>query len=128
MVSMLHTSGVEIRLNFLTGHKISISVSVSLSVSLWGVRKTEITELLDHHENTFPHLKGRLTLLENSSKWNPLILKGIKSCSLHVFFLYSHFEFELKNNDTIFTESEIQTMRKLNNPTTATFTGLSYHN
>ena len=31
---------------------------------------------------------------------------------LHACSVYSHFEFELKNNNTIFTVSKIQAMRK----------------
>ena len=127
-ILVLTLPGVEIREHFLTRHTFG---NLLKSVSLWGVRKT------DHRasrspENGFPalkrgansswkHIKMKLTLLRKVLKVVPFT---------HFFFLcmssvYSHFEFELTNNGTIFTVSEIQTMRKLYNLTTTSFTGLS---
>ena len=40
--------------------------------------------------------------------------------------VYSHFEFELKNSNTIFTVSKIQAMRKLNNPSTEEILVISF--
>ena len=40
------------------------------SVYPWGMSITEIMELLDHQKMAFLHLNGKLSLLEETSKWN----------------------------------------------------------
>ena len=62
----------------------------------------------------------KLTLLSEISK-----VVHFAHLFLCVYIMYSHFEFELKNDDTMFTVSEIQTVRKLNNPTGTLLAGLS---
>ena len=75
--------------------------------------------ILDHWKMAFPHLKGKPTFLEKISKWNSLFFKkSLKVVHFTDFFLcecsmYSHFEFELKNKNTILMVSKIQTNREL---------------
>ena len=94
-----------------------------------GWQKFWLLSILHHWKMAFLHLKGKLTLLEKTSKWNWLFFKKYQklfasqissSCVQHVqpFWVQNW-----KKNNTIFTVSEIQTMRKLNNPTTTTITG-----
>ena len=61
----------------------------------------------------------KLTLLKKVSKVVHFTDFFLCACSM-----YSYLEFKLKNNNTIFTVSKIQTMKKLNNPMTTLFTEL----
>ena len=63
--------------------------------------------LLDCRKITLPHLKGKLklTLFKKVSKVVHLTDFFLYMCSM-----YSHSEFKLINNNTIFTLSEIQTI------------------
>ena len=60
----------------------------------------------------------KLTLLKEASKVVHFTDFFLGACSV-----YSHFEFKLKNNDTTFQVSKIQTMTKLYNLTTTSFVG-----
>ena len=77
----------------------------------------------------FPNLKGKLTLFEKNIKMKLTLLK---SCSLYRFFFFLRaactaiLSLNLKNNNTMFTISKTQAMRKLNNPTTTSFAGLFF--
>ena len=112
-------TGVEVRGNFLTGHKFT---NLLKSVSP--------CRLLDRGKVAFPHSKGKLTLLEKNIKFKlTLIKKGQKMYTSHIFFFVrgactAILSLSWKNNNTIFTVSGIQTIRKLNNPTTILFAGL----
>ena len=78
----------------------------------------------------FPHLKGKLTVLEKNIKMKLTLLRKVsKIVHFTDFFLcrcsmYSHFEFEWKNNNTMLMVSKIQTVSKLINPITTLFAAL----
>ena len=65
MVKNLQSSGDEIRENLLTGHKFT-----NLLKSASQGENFLLFSLLDHRKMAFPHLKGKLTLPEKTSKWN----------------------------------------------------------
>ena len=75
----------------------------------------------------FLYLKRKLTLLEKTSKENELLLKSIKSCSIHILFssCVQHAQpFYVRIEKIIFTVFKIQVMRNRNNLATTSFAGL----
>ena len=107
-------SGVKIREHkFLTGHKFTNLIK---SVSLF---------------MTIIHSKGNFSLVSLLKHQNEkLFLKKFQNLfNSHIFF-FMHaactaiLSLNWKNNNTIFAASKIQTIRKLNNPTTTLITGL----
>ena len=75
----------------------------------------------------FPHLKGKLTLLERKNQNE--IRSSWRLFSAQIFFFIhaactAMLSLNGKNNNTIFTVSKNQAMRKLNNQTTTSFVGL----
>ena len=78
------------------------------SLSLFSLfRKFWLFSLLDHWKMAFPHLKGKVTLLEKTSKW-----KYQKLFTSQIFFFLcavctAILSSNWKNNNTIFMVSEI---------------------
>ena len=95
------TAGAEIRKNFMTGHKFTLSTK-SAKVSIYVRRDFFNSSFLDHREMAFQHLNRKVTLLEKTTKWNKLFFKKHQMLftSQNFFLLacgvYSHFEFKLK--------------------------------
>ena len=126
-------SGVKIREHkFLTGHKFTnLLKSVSLFMTIiHSKRKFWLVSLLERWEMASLHLQQKQTLLEKTSKWNKLFLKKYqKLFNSHIFF-FMHvactaiLSLNWKNNNTIFAASKIQTIRKLNDPTTTLIRGV----
>ena len=126
-------SGVKIREHkVFTGHKFTnLLKSVSLFMTIIHSKGNFwLVSLLERWEMAFLHLQQKQTLLEKTSKWNKLFLKKCqKLFNSHIFF-FMHaactaiLSLNWKNNNTIFAASKIQTIRKLNNPTTTLITGL----
>ena len=80
-----------------------------------GWQKCWLFSLLDHQKKAFLHLSGKLTLLIKVSKavhFTDFLVHAVYTAILSSIW---------KNNNTIFTISKIQTMRKLNNLTTTLF-------
>ena len=122
---------VKIRENFLTEHKFT---SVLKSVSPWGVTvvqtKRKILTFWPSRlpENGFP--EGKLTFLEKQqNEINSSKKKCQKLSTSNIFFFAAPvqpFWVRIEKKQTIFTVSKIQTMRKLNNLTTTSLTGLFF--